>query len=56
MNKEINYGVVRSAAELGELARAHRKSLQVTLERISGLGNVSTSFYLSLREARILPR
>ena len=44
MTKEINYGVVRSAAELGELARAHRKSLQVTLERISGLGNVSSKF------------
>jgi HTH-type transcriptional regulator / antitoxin HipB len=49
MTKEINYEVVRSAAELGELARAHRKSLHVTLERISGLGNVSSKF-LSERE------
>jgi HTH-type transcriptional regulator / antitoxin HipB len=44
MSKEINYGVVRSAAELGELARAHRKGRKVTLERIAGLGNVSTKF------------
>lgn len=44
MTKDINYGVVSSATELGELARAHRKSLHVTLERISGLGNVSSKF------------
>jgi HTH-type transcriptional regulator / antitoxin HipB len=44
MSKEINYGVVRSPAELGELARAHRKSGKITLERISGLGNVSIKF------------
>jgi HTH-type transcriptional regulator / antitoxin HipB len=44
MTKEVNYGVVRSAVELGQLARAHRKNLDLTLERISGLGNVSTKF------------
>lgn len=44
MTKEINYGVVRSAVELGQLARAHRKNLDLTLERIAGLGNVSTKF------------
>lgn len=44
MTKEINYGVVRSATELGQLARAHRKNLDLTLERISGLGNLSTKF------------
>lgn len=44
MSKEIKYGIVRTAAELGEIARAHRKENKITLERVSGLGNVSTKF------------
>lgn len=44
MSKEINYGIVRSAAELGAIARAHRKENNLTLERVSGLGNVSMKF------------
>jgi HTH-type transcriptional regulator / antitoxin HipB len=38
------YGVVRTAEELGGLARAHRKHRRLTLETVSGLGNLSTRF------------
>lgn len=39
-----HYGAVRSAEELGGLVRAHRKSRQLTLETVSGLGNLSPRF------------
>ena len=44
--KEQNpeYGIIRSAGELGGIARAHRKNRHLTLETISGLGNLSTRF------------
>lgn len=41
---QVQYGVIRSAGELGNLARAHRKQRKLTLETISGLGNLSTRF------------
>ena len=41
---QARFGVIRSAAELGELTRAHRKQRKLTLEVISGLGNLSTRF------------
>ena len=44
MKEQTEYGVIRSAEELGKLARAHRKQRKLTLETISGLGNVSTRF------------
>lgn len=40
----ITYGMVQTAEELGRLARAHRKQRRLTLETISGLGNLSTRF------------
>lgn len=40
----ISYGAVRSTEELGRLARAHRKQRHLTLETVSGLGNLSTRF------------
>lgn len=43
-NKLIPYGKIQTTAELGELVRAHRKSKHLTLETISGLGNLSTRF------------
>ena len=42
--QKIQYGAVRSAEELGRLVRTHRKSRQLTLETISGLGNLSPRF------------
>ena len=45
MNEEqAQYGVIRSAEDLGKFARAHRKQRKLTLETISGLGNLSPRF------------
>lgn len=44
MEKQVTYGEIRSAEELGKLVRAHRKQRKLTLETISGLGNLSTRF------------
>ncbi len=41
---DISYGTVQTAEELGRLARAHRKQRRLTLETVSGLGNLSTRF------------
>lgn len=42
--KVIPYGKIQTTEELGELVRAHRKSKHLTLDTISGLGNLSTRF------------
>ena len=39
-----DYGPIRSTDELGQLARDHRKSRKLTLETVSGLGNLSPRF------------
>lgn len=44
MKEDVQYGAVNTVAELGSLVRAHRKQRHFTLERISGIGNVSTRF------------
>ncbi|MCY4420143.1 MAG: transcriptional regulator [Gammaproteobacteria bacterium] len=44
VNHQVQYGAVRSAGEIGKLARAHRKQRKLILETISGLGNLSTRF------------
>ncbi len=41
---DIPYGAVRTTEDLGRLARAHRQHRHLTLETISGLGNLSTRF------------
>jgi transcriptional regulator with XRE-family HTH domain len=41
---DITYGAVQTPEELGRLARAHRKQRRLTLETVSGLGNLSTRF------------
>lgn len=41
---DITYGEIRTALELGRLARAHRKSRRLTLETVSGLANLSIRF------------
>ena len=40
----VEYGAIQSAEQLGKLVRAHRKERKLTLETISGLGNLSTRF------------
>ena len=42
--QDPQYGIVRSAEELGRAARAHRKNRRLTLETVSGLGNMSPRF------------
>lgn len=45
MTEEDNiYGAVLTTGALGRLARAHRKHRRLTLETVSGLGNLSTRF------------
>ncbi|WP_275097999.1 helix-turn-helix domain-containing protein [Sedimenticola hydrogenitrophicus] len=41
---DITYGTVQTAEELGRLVRTHRKQRHLTLETVSGLGNLSTRF------------
>jgi transcriptional regulator with XRE-family HTH domain len=41
---KISYGVVRDVKGLGEIARAHRKSRGITLDKISGLANLGIRF------------
>ena len=43
-NKSIDYGPIQTTGELGHLVRAHRKQRGLTLETVSGLGNLSTRF------------
>ena len=50
--EEIFYGAVRSAEELGRLARAHRKHRHLTLETVSGLGNLSKRFLSELERGK----
>ncbi len=40
----ISYGRIQSTGDLGQLVRAHRKGKGLTLETVSGLGNLSTRF------------
>jgi transcriptional regulator with XRE-family HTH domain len=42
--EDIAYGAIQTTEELGQLARVHRKQRRLTLETISGLGNLSTRF------------
>lgn len=42
--ENITYGAIQTPEELGRLVRAHRKHRHLTLETVSGLGNVSTRF------------
>ncbi len=44
MKTTISYGVIQTTEELGQLVRSHRKSRHLTLETVSGLGNLSTRF------------
>jgi transcriptional regulator with XRE-family HTH domain len=41
---DITYGAIQTTHELGSLVRTHRKSRRLTLETVSGLGNLSIRF------------
>ena len=44
MKCERKEGRIETTVELGRLVREHRKSRGLTLEKISGLGNVGSRF------------
>ncbi|WP_058555208.1 helix-turn-helix domain-containing protein [Thiohalocapsa sp. ML1] len=48
----IPYGAVQTAEEIGRLARAHRRQRRLTLETVSGLGNLSTRFLSELERGK----
>jgi transcriptional regulator with XRE-family HTH domain len=41
---DIPYGTIQTVEQLGQLARAHRKQRKLTLDTVSGLGNLSPRF------------
>ncbi len=41
---DVSYGRIQTTEDLGQLVRAHRKGKRLTLETVSGLGNLSTRF------------
>ncbi len=43
-NKPIDYGPIQTTEALGHLVRAYRKQRGLTLETVSGLGNLSARF------------
>jgi HTH-type transcriptional regulator/antitoxin HipB len=44
VKNDVSYGRIQTAEDLGHLVRAHRKDKGLTLETVSGLGNLSTRF------------
>jgi len=46
------FGQVLNASELGRLIRAFRKSHQLTLEKVSGLTNISMRFLSELERGK----
>jgi len=51
-SKLPKFGIVKNTSELGALIRAHRKSHHWTLEKISGLTNVSMRFLSELERGK----
>lgn len=47
-----DYGTVRSALELGQVMRSHRKDHGWTLEKLSGFANVSMRFLSELERGK----
>jgi len=41
---DIPYGPIQSTGDIGRLVRAHRKQRGLTLDTVSGLGNLSVRF------------
>lgn len=53
MNTPIpQFGLIRSAKELGSMLRATRKQQQLTLERVSGLTHIGTRFLSELERGK----
>jgi len=43
-NNQIKYGPIRTPEELGQITRVHRKCRGISLETVSGLGNLGIRF------------
>ena len=41
---DIAYGRIQTTEDIGHMVRAHRKDKGLTLDTVSGLGNLSTRF------------
>lgn len=46
------YGEIRTVEDLGRLVRAHRKGRHLTLETVSGLGNLGKRFLSELERGK----
>ncbi len=46
------FGKIKTTSELGELLRAFRKNQQLTLEKVSGLTNISMRFLSELERGK----
>lgn len=44
IKERVVYGQIRTPKEIGRIVRAYRKERGLTLERVSGLGNLSPRF------------
>lgn len=51
-DKQATYGRIQSISELGRLIRWHRKQKQLTIETVSGLGNLSPRFLSELERGK----
>jgi len=49
---DLFHGKVKTVKELGRLIRAYRKSRHLTLEKVSGIGNVSMRFLSELERGK----
>ena len=49
---DIAYGTEQTAEELGRQARAHHKQRRLTLETVSGLGDLSTRFLSEFKRGK----
>jgi HTH-type transcriptional regulator/antitoxin HipB len=47
-----SFGQIKSAAELGTLIRTYRKNQHLTLEKVSGISNISMRFLSELERGK----
>jgi len=51
-DNSVSYGRIQSVKELGNLIRSLRKQKQLTIETVSGLGNLSPRFLSELERGK----
>jgi len=50
--KSVSYGQIQTTEDLGRLIRSHRKQKNLTIETVSGLGNLSPRFLSELERGK----